>query len=73
MFENKVTWALVFALAMETASALVWAGSATQRLKEVETRLADQAGVADRLTRVEVHLQLAAVQLSRIERKLEAE
>jgi hypothetical protein len=71
IIERKLTLALIFAIAMESGGALMWAGAASERLKEVETRVAAQAEMAERLARVEVHLQLQAAALERIETKLE--
>jgi hypothetical protein len=71
MIEKKLTLAVILAVVVESAGVLIWAGAASERLKEVEVRVAAQAGMSDRLARVEVHLELAAVQLGRIEKKLE--
>jgi hypothetical protein len=48
------------------------AGGTGERLKEVELRLVSQSALAERLARVEVKLELAAAQMTRIEQKLEA-
>lgn len=72
VIERKLTLAVIFGVVMESSGVLIWAGAASERLKEVEVRVAAQAEMADRLARVEVHLQLAAAQLNRIEKKLEA-
>ncbi|MBI1360936.1 MAG: hypothetical protein GC155_11715 [Alphaproteobacteria bacterium] len=71
MVEKKVTVAVLFAMAMEAAGALVWAGEASQRLSEVEGRVAAQSGLDERMARMEVRLELASAQLSRIEKKLD--
>lgn len=71
MIERKVTLAVVLAMAMEAAGALVWAGEASQRLTEVEGRVTAQAGFDERMARMEVRLELASAQLSRIEKKLD--
>lgn len=71
MIERKLTLAVVVAVSMESAGVLIWAGAASERLKEVEVRVAAQAEMAERLARVEVHLELAAAQLDRIEKKVE--
>jgi hypothetical protein len=71
MIEKKMTLAVIFAVVVESSGVLIWAGAASERLKEVELRVAAQAQMADRLARVEVHLEIAAAQLSRIEKKLE--
>ncbi len=69
--EKKVTWALILTAALESAGVLIWVGGTSEKLREVEDRVAAQADMADRLTRVEVHLELAARQLDRIEKKLD--
>jgi hypothetical protein len=71
LIEKKLTLAVVLAAVVESAGVLIWAGAASERLKEVEVRVAAQAAMAERLARVEVHLELAAAQLNRIEKKLE--
>lgn len=68
MIERKLTLAVVVAIVLESAGVLMWAGAASERLKEVEVRVAAQAEMAERLARVEVHLELAAAQLDRIEK-----
>lgn len=69
MIDRKITFALILAIAVESAGVFAWAGGAAERLKEVEMRLAAQAEMAERLARVEVQLELAASQLDRIESK----
>lgn len=72
MLERKLTIAVVFAVMVESAGVLLWAGAASERLKEVETRVAQQSLLAERLARVETHLQAQSAQLDRIESKMEA-
>ena len=72
MIDRKITLALILALIVESAGVFAWAGGMGERLKEVEGRMAAQAGTAERLARVEVKLDMAATQLGRIERGLEA-
>jgi hypothetical protein len=71
MIEKKLTMAVIFAVILESSGVLIWAGAASERLKEVEVRVAAQAQMADRLARVEIHLEIAAAQLNRIEKRLE--
>ena len=71
MIDKKITWALIFAIAVESAGVFAWAGGVAERLRDAETRVAEQAGMDVRLARVEVKLELASVQLDRIEAKLE--
>lgn len=70
MIDKKITWAVILALVVESAGVFAWAGGASERLKEVEVRVAQQASMSERLARVEVQLELMAVQLTRIERKM---
>jgi hypothetical protein len=72
MIDRKITFALIFALIVESAGVFAWAGGTGERLKEVEMRVATQSEMAERIARVEVKLELAVAQLTRIERKLEA-
>jgi hypothetical protein len=72
LVEKKVTLAVIFAVAAESAGVFMWAGATSEKLKEVEAGIADQADMAERLARVEVHLELAGEQLTRIENKLDA-
>jgi hypothetical protein len=70
MIDKKITWALILALTVESAGVFAWAGAAGERLREVEIRVAAQAEMAERLARVEVRLEQAAMQLDGIEEKL---
>lgn len=69
--EKKISLAVILAVTVEAAAVLLWAGAASERLKDVELRIAAQASWPERLTRVEVRLEEAAAQLGRIERKLD--
>jgi hypothetical protein len=71
MIEKKLTLAVILAVILESSGVLIWAGAASERLKEMEVRVAAQAGLSDRLARVEVRLELAAAQLERIANRLE--
>ncbi|MDP3735855.1 MAG: hypothetical protein Q8R02_00605 [Hyphomonadaceae bacterium] len=69
--EKKMTLAIVLAVVLESAGVLLWVGAASERLKEVEVRVAAQSTMAERMARVEVRQEKAAAQLGRIERKLD--
>jgi hypothetical protein len=71
LIEKKLTLAVVLAMLVESAGVLVWAGAASERLKEVELRVAAQSAMAERMARVEVRQEEAAAQLTRIEKRLE--
>jgi hypothetical protein len=72
MIDKKITVGVILALIVESAGVFAWAGATGERLREVEVRVAVQSQMAERLARVEVKLDLAGAQLTRIERKLEA-
>jgi hypothetical protein len=69
--DPRITFALIFALFLETAGGLIWAGRAAARLEEVERAVATQPEVADRLARLEEQIAEARRSLARIERRLE--
>lgn len=71
MIDKKITLALIFAIAIESAGVFVWAGGIAERLREAEAQVSEQARMAVRLMRVEVKLELASAQLDRIEAKLD--
>lgn len=71
MIDRKITLALKLALIVESAGVFAWAGGTGERLKEVELRVVSQSAMAKRLARVEVKLELAAAQMTRVGQKLE--
>lgn len=71
MIDRKITLALILAIAVEAAGLFAWAGATGARLNDVELRMSAMLGVGERLARVEAQLEVAAVQLTRIEQKLD--
>ena len=71
MIDKKITAGVILALIVESAGVFAWAGATGERLREVEARVGAQGQMAERLARVEVKLDLATAQLTRIARKLE--
>jgi hypothetical protein len=69
--DPRITFALIFALFLETAGGLIWAGRAAARLDAVERAVATQPEVAERLARLEEQITDARHSLARIERKLD--
>jgi type VI protein secretion system component VasK len=69
--DARVTASLIFAVLIETAGALLWAGRASARLDEMEARLEIQRPVAERLARLETQMSQAQASLDRIERRLD--
>ena len=72
MIDKKITVGVILALIVESAGVFAWAGATGERLREVEMRVGAQSQMAERLARVEVMLDLAGAQLTRIERRLGA-
>ncbi|MFT3725330.1 MAG: hypothetical protein QM773_17310 [Hyphomonadaceae bacterium] len=69
MIDRKITFALIFAIAVESAGVFAWPGGAAERRREVEIRVAAQAETAERLARVEVQPEFATAQLDCAESK----
>ncbi|MEE9381419.1 MAG: hypothetical protein V3V03_08435 [Hyphomonadaceae bacterium] len=69
--EGKITLALIFAVITQTTGALIWAGSAQERLSSLERSAIERRPVAERLARVETELEAVRAQLDRIEHKIE--
>jgi len=68
--ERTITLGVAVALALQTASALMWAGAASQRLTQLEARIAETAPAAERLARLEEHAAYTRAALERIERRM---
>jgi hypothetical protein len=71
--DPRITFALIFALLLETAGGLIWAGRAAARLEQVERAVATQPEVAERLARLEEQVADARRALARIERRMDEE
>lgn len=69
--ERRITSALIFAVVLETAGALLWAGGAAQRLTMLEDRAEIARPISERLARVETTLTLMQGQLRRIEEQVQ--
>lgn len=69
--DRQVSAALLVAIALQAAAALMWAGRASARIDEMQSRLAAQAPVAERLARLEEQASATRAALERIEAKLE--
>jgi Tfp pilus assembly protein PilX len=67
----KVSLAVLLTLALEAAGAMLWVGSAAQRISALETSIAAQAPVNERLARLEAEMAAARASLTRIESRLD--
>lgn len=71
-FDRTITLGLVFTVALQTASALLWAGAAEARIASLEMRHVNIPPVFERLARIEEQMVMTRRSLSRIETRIEA-
>jgi len=69
--DRQVSVGLLVAVALQAATALMWAGRASARIDDLRQRLDAQAPVAERLARLEAQTEAARASLARIESKLD--
>jgi uncharacterized membrane protein YjjP (DUF1212 family) len=72
-FERQVGLGLVLTIVLQTVGALLWAGATAERIEQLDERVRTQAGVAERLARLEEQAVFNRAVLTRIEAKLDAE
>ena len=63
--------AVLVTVLLQAAGALLWAGQASARIDELQSRIAAQAPVAERLARLEEQAASTRAALDRIETKLD--
>ena len=71
--DRTITSGIILAVLVQTAGALLWAGTAEARLSQLETQAAADLPVAERLARLEEQMVGARQSLTRIERRLDGE
>ena len=69
--DRRVPIAVIVTLLLQSAAALVWAGSAAERLSVLETRAARIDEMVERTARLEERAKGVTAALERIEAKLE--
>jgi hypothetical protein len=69
--DRRIPIALVFAFVLQTGGALFWAGSAAQRISEVERQSQTNTSAVERVVRLEAQVNAMHEQLSRIETKID--
>ncbi len=69
--EKTVSLGIIFALAVQTAGALMWGGAAEARLQAVEISVAHSPQMAERMVRLEEQMNMARQSLARIEHRLD--
>ncbi|MEL7482456.1 MAG: hypothetical protein AAGJ29_12955 [Pseudomonadota bacterium] len=71
--DRKISYALVFAIVVQAAGALTWAGASSQRLQSIEQEVQLRRGLIERLARLEAEVEGMRMQLDRIERKIDVD
>ncbi|CAN5394501.1 hypothetical protein BH10PSE4_BH10PSE4_23800 [soil metagenome] len=69
--DRQISVAVLIAIALQAATALLWAGRASARIDDLRQRLDAQAPVAERLARLEAQAEATRASLARIETKLD--
>jgi hypothetical protein len=69
--DRRIPIALVFAFVLQTGGALFWAGSAAQRIGEVERQTQVNSAAVERVVRLEEQVSALHEQLVRIEGKID--
>ncbi|MEE9347692.1 MAG: hypothetical protein V3U82_05825 [Robiginitomaculum sp.] len=70
-FDRTITLSIIFAISIQTAGALMWAGAAEARLTDLESRAQQALPVSERLARLEEQMSMARQSLGRIEQRLD--
>ncbi|MCI4646414.1 MAG: hypothetical protein MRY64_16655 [Hyphomonadaceae bacterium] len=71
--ERRLTYGVIITLVVQFAAGFMWAGSAGERLENVEASLAVTRTDHVRLARVETKIEAISAQLDRIEHRLESQ
>lgn len=69
--ERQVTLGVILALTLQAAGALIWAGSAGERLTQLERRADVAQPLSERLARIEEKVGQSQTALARIEARLD--
>lgn len=69
--ETHISLALILTVVLQSAAALLWAGAAAERIKQLEQRTGRLSAISERLTRMEEQMAQARVSLERIEKRLD--
>lgn len=70
-FDKRIPIALIFALGVQTATIVWWAATVSARIERLEEKTSVVAPQSDRLTRVEVQLEVVKDGVSEIKRILQ--
>ncbi|HEY4264108.1 MAG TPA: hypothetical protein VGM72_02220 [Micropepsaceae bacterium] len=70
-FERRIPLALVLGFLLQTGGALFWAGSAAQRISEIERETRANENAVERVVRLETEVAALHETLARIETKID--
>ena len=70
--DRKLSLGVIVTLAIQTASALMWAGAAEARIKILEGDVSQTPPVSERLARLEEKVDLTRQTVVRIEQRLDS-
>jgi len=70
-FDRRVPMALVFGFLLQTGGALFWAGSAAQRISQIERETRANENAVERVVRLEAEVEAMHETLQRIETKID--
>ena len=70
-FERRIPLALLFGFLLQTGGALFWAGSAAERIAQVERETRANSGAIERVVRLEAEVAAQHEMLARIENKID--
>ena len=70
-FERRIPMALLFGFLLQTGGALFWAGSAAQRISEIERETRTNESAVERVVRLETEVAALHETLARIESKID--
>lgn len=68
----RITLAVSVAVIVQSALALLWAGSAAERLAQLERRMGERSQLIERTARLEEQVLTMRTTLERIEQKIDA-
>jgi len=70
-FDRTISFGLIVAVLVQSASALLWVGAAETRILTLEKTMNIKPPVSERLARIEEQMEMTRLSLSRIERQLD--
>ena len=69
--DRTLNMSIIFAIFVQTAGALLWAGAAAARLQSLESHAEEARDVNERLARIETQITMTRESMDRIEGRLD--